>query len=62
LCVGIGLAAQDRSALQVQNGLAFFEIEGYDTWQDVAVSEMEGSVKAASTETLLQKAGKEHMS
>lgn len=28
------------------DGLAFSEIKGYDTWQDVAVSETETSVKA----------------
>jgi cytochrome P460 len=46
LSVGIGLAAQDTQTLQVPNGLAFSEFEGYDTWQDVAVSETKGSVKA----------------
>jgi Cytochrome P460 len=40
------LAQQDRSALKVPDGLAFSEFSGYDTWQDVAVSETEGSVKA----------------
>ena len=38
--------AQDRYTLKVPDGLAFSEIRGYDTWQDVAVSETEGSVKA----------------
>jgi len=40
------LAQQDRYALKVPDGLAFSEFKGYDTWQDVAVSETEGSVKA----------------
>jgi hypothetical protein len=40
------LAQQDRYTLKVPDGLAFAEFEGYDTWQDVAVSETEGSVKA----------------
>lgn len=39
-------AQQDRYTLKVPDGLAFSEIKGYDTWQDVAVSETEGSVKA----------------
>lgn len=43
---GITLAQQDRYTLKVPDGLAFFEFEGYDTWEDVAVSETEGSVKA----------------
>ena len=46
LCGGISLAQQDRYTLQVPNGLAFSEIRGYETWEDVAVSETEGSVKA----------------
>jgi hypothetical protein len=43
---GIALAAQDRSTLKIPDGLAFSEFEGYDTWQDVAVSSTEDSVKA----------------
>jgi hypothetical protein len=44
--VGLTLyAQQNRNALKVPDGLAFSEFEGYDTWQDVAVSETEGSVK-----------------
>jgi hypothetical protein len=43
---GITLAQQDRYTLKVPDGLAFSEIEGYDSWEDVAVSETEGSVKA----------------
>jgi len=38
--------AQDRYALKVPNGLAFSDFRGYDTWQDVAVSETKTSVKA----------------
>jgi Cytochrome P460 len=44
--LGIAFAAQDRFTLQVPNGLAFAEFKGYETWQDVAVSETESSVKA----------------
>ncbi|HUA15834.1 MAG TPA: cytochrome P460 family protein [Verrucomicrobiae bacterium] len=40
------LAQQDRNALKVPDGLAFSDFNGYDTWQDVAVSETQGSVKA----------------
>jgi len=42
---GLALAAQDRSALKVPNGLAFAEFKGYETWQPVAVSQTEGSLK-----------------
>ena len=38
---------QDRYTLTVPDGgLAFAEFRGYDKWEDVAVSETEGSVKA----------------
>lgn len=40
------LAQQDRYSLIVPDGLAFSEINGYDAWEDVSVSETEGSVKA----------------
>jgi hypothetical protein len=40
------LAQQDRNALKVPDGLAFADFNGYETWQDIAVSETQGSVKA----------------
>jgi Cytochrome P460 len=43
---GIAIAAQNRYSLKVPNGLSFAEFRGYENWQDVAVSETEGSVKA----------------
>lgn len=43
---GITIAQQDRYTLTIPNGLAFAEIRGYDSWEDVAVSETKGSVKA----------------
>jgi hypothetical protein len=43
---GRAISAQDRYTLKVPDGLAFSEFEGYDTWEDVALSETEGSVKA----------------
>lgn len=45
--IGLSLwAQQDRYTLKVPDGLAFAEFKEYDTWQDIAVSETEGSVKA----------------
>jgi hypothetical protein len=41
----VALAAQDRFALKVPNGLAFSEFRGYETWQDVAVSATDGGIK-----------------
>ncbi|MDB5636417.1 MAG: cytochrome [Bradyrhizobium sp.] len=44
----MALAAQDRFALKVPNGLAFSEFRGYETWQDVAVSQTENGLKVIS--------------
>ena len=41
----MALAAQDRFTLKVPNGLAFSEFRGYETWQDVAVSQTEDGLK-----------------
>jgi len=43
---GIAFAAQDRYTLKIPDGLAFSDFRGYDTWQTVAVSETETSLKA----------------
>jgi hypothetical protein len=43
---GVAFAAQDRYTLKIPDGLAFSDFKGYDTWQTVAVSETEGSLKA----------------
>lgn len=43
---GRALAQQDRYTLKVPNGLAFSEFRGYDTWQDVAPSATETSIKS----------------
>lgn len=53
---GMALAQQDRYALSVPDGLAFADFRGYDTWQDVAVSETEGSVKAILANPIMIKA------
>ncbi len=48
LLVGLGsmaIAAQDKYTLKVPNGLAFSDFRGYETWQDVAVSQTETSLK-----------------
>jgi hypothetical protein len=45
--IGLNVFAQQNwNTLNVPDGLAFSEFKGYDTWQDVAVSVTEGSVKA----------------
>ena len=42
---GIAVAAEDKYALQVPNGLAFSEFRGYEDWQVVAVSQTEDLLK-----------------
>jgi len=41
----IALAAQDKYALQVPNGIAFSDFRGYENWEDVAVSQTETGIK-----------------
>jgi Cytochrome P460 len=41
----MAIAAQDRFTVKVPNGLAFSDFRGYDTWQDVAVSQTETLLK-----------------
>src|SRR3979411_2718261 len=38
-------AAEDRFTVKVPNGLAFSEFRGYETWQNVAVSQTENGLK-----------------
>ena len=42
---GRAISAQDRYTLQIPNGLAWSDFRGYETWQDVAVSQTETSLK-----------------
>jgi hypothetical protein len=49
----LAIAAQDRYALKVPNGLAFSDFRGYDAWQPVAVSQTEHGIKViAETEEI----------
>jgi cytochrome P460 len=41
----MALEAQDKYTLKVPNGLAFSDFRGYETWQDVAVSQTEHGLK-----------------
>ncbi len=60
LLIGLTLfAQQDRYTLRVPDGLAFSEFEGYDTWQTIAVSETETSVKAILGNRIMIEAYKE---
>jgi hypothetical protein len=53
---GITLAASDRYALSIPDGLGFSEFRGYETWQDVAVSETQESIKVILANPVMMKA------
>ena len=50
---GVALAAQNRHTLKVPNGLAFSEFKGYETWQNVAVSQTETSLKVIAANDVM---------
>jgi hypothetical protein len=50
---GLALAAQDRYALKIPDGLAFSEFRGYESWQDVAVSQTETSLKVIAANDVM---------
>ena len=52
----IALAAQDRFTLKVPNGLAFAEFRGYETWQNVAVSQTEKGLKIIAANAVMMEA------
>jgi Cytochrome P460 len=45
LAGSLAFAAQDRYTLKIPDGLAWSEFRGYETWQNVAVSQTETSLK-----------------
>jgi hypothetical protein len=57
--LSVAFAAQDKYTLTVPKGLAFAEFRGYETWQDVAVSETASSVKAILANPIMIKAFQE---
>ncbi len=48
---GIAFAAQDRFTVKVPDGLSMSEFRGYETWQNVAVSQTETSLKIIAANT-----------
>ncbi len=52
----IALAAQDRFTLRVPGGLAFAEFKGYETWQNVAVSQTEKGLKIIAANPVMMEA------
>ena len=59
VAVSMALAAQDRSTLKVPNGLAFSEFTGYETWEDVAVSQTETGLKVIAANAAMINAYKD---
>jgi hypothetical protein len=49
----IALAAQDRYTLKIPDGLEWSEFRGYETWQDVAVSQTETSLKVIAANDVM---------
>ncbi len=52
----LAFAAQDRFALKIPDGLAFSDFRGYETWQYVAVSQTESSLKVIAANDAMIKA------
>jgi len=53
VCGGLALAAQDRYTLKIPDGLAWADFRGYETWQDVAVSQTESSLKVIAANDVM---------
>ena len=54
------LAAQDRYTVKIPDGLSFSEIRGYETWQYVAVSQVEGGLKIIAGNPAMLSAYRSH--
>jgi hypothetical protein len=52
----MALAAQDRSTLKVPGGLSFAEFKGYETWQEVAPSQVSDGIKSIAANDVMIKA------
>ena len=49
----VALARQDRYTLKIPDGLAWSEFRGYETWQNVAVSQSETSLKVIAANDVM---------
>ena len=52
----VALAARNRYTLKIPDGLAWSDFRGYETWQDVAVSQTETSLKVIAANDVMIKA------
>ena len=55
---GVALAAQDRTALKVPDGLSFAEFKGYEDWAPVAPSQVKDGLKVIAANAVMIKAYK----
>ena len=49
----MAIAEQDRYTLQIPDGLAWSDFRGYETWQNVAVSQTESSLKVIAANEVM---------
>ena len=49
----MALAEQDRYTLKIPDGLAWSDFKGYETWQNVAVSQTESSLKVIAANDVM---------
>ena len=49
----MALAEQDRYTLKIPDGLAWSDFKGYETWQDVAVSQTETNLKVIAANDVM---------
>jgi hypothetical protein len=56
---GLALAAQDKYTLKIPNGLAWSDFRGYESWENVAVSQTESSLKVIAANDVMMKAYKD---
>ncbi len=57
--LALALAAQDRFTVKAANGIAFSEFKGYETWQSVAPSQPDDSLKIITANAVMINAYKE---
>jgi hypothetical protein len=56
---GMALAGQDRYGLKVPGGLDFSDFRGYETWEDIAVSQTKDGLKLIAGNAAMLKAYKQ---
>jgi hypothetical protein len=52
----MALAAEDKYTLKIPDGLSWSEFRGYETWQDVAVSQTETSLEVIAANDAMMNA------